>query len=299
MYTVKDIKRGINNPASIGRELRRQYETRLNSIRGIDFLEADWDNLILLDGCRFDLFENVNTLEGELSCVHSNASSSDEYFARNFDGGNFGDIVYFSANPHIDNIDAKFYDIIRLWETDWDEETGTVLPDDGVDRVLKQEKQYRDKRIILHLMQPHRPFLGEHAENIEQTGLSREGVQRRHGEDPEVAFWWHRLEDGELSKEELWPAYKESLEIVLPHVKRLIEGIPGKSVIAADHGNAFGEDGLYGHPSYRNHPSLVNIPWLEIEKPRKKIINEEPTVEAKQEHFNDASDRLEALGYLQ
>lgn len=299
MYTLEDVKKGIRNPVSIGREIRRQYEKRLNSLYGIDYLEEDWDNLILLDGCRYDLFEYVSTIDGDLSCQKSNSSSSDEYFEKNFDGGEFGDIVYFSANPHIDNIDAHFYDIVRLWETDWDEETGTVLPSDAVDRVLEREEEYRDKRIVLHLMQPHRPFLGEHAKNIDQTGLSREGVQRQHGEDPEIPFWWHRLQRGELTREEIWPAYKETLEVTLPYVEKLLDELPGKSVVSADHGNAFGENNLYGHPSYRHHPSINDVPWLEVNKPRKEIVEEKPTAKAKREHFDQATDRLEALGYIQ
>lgn len=29
-------------------------------------MNQDWDNLIILDGCRYDLFEEINTISGDL-----------------------------------------------------------------------------------------------------------------------------------------------------------------------------------------------------------------------------------------
>ena len=54
-----------------------------SNYQGTRVLGEDWDNLILLDGCRYDLFKEVNTIEGELTKVKSNASSSDEFFEKN------------------------------------------------------------------------------------------------------------------------------------------------------------------------------------------------------------------------
>lgn len=306
MYSLDQFKKACRQPSLIPQEIQRQYQKkiqnpwnrRLNSKHGIRFLEADWDNLILLDGCRYDLFKAENTIDGELSAVRSNASSSDEFFEKNIERKKYGDLVYYSANPHIDNIQASFFDLYRLWEDDWDEETGTVLPGDAVDRVLNTMDDYEDKRIILHLMQPHRPFLGRKTEDFDQSGLSRIGVQRKPGERPEVEFWWNRMEAGELQYDDIWPLYRETLQVALPHVERLVSELSGKTVVSADHGNAFGEDELYGHPSYVHHKKLVTIPWLAIEKPRKEIISESADVDSNQEHYDEATDRLEALGYL-
>lgn len=309
MYTWQEVKTGLRDPAHAADVLRangpRRFGRWLNSVRGERFLDRDWDNLILLDACRYDLFEVENTIEGQLSPMRSNASSSDEFFDKNIEGTAHGDLVYYSANPHIDNVDASFHDVFRLWEGEtWDEEAGTVLPGDAVDKVIETADKYDDKRLLLHMMQPHRPFLGDRAANFDQSGFSRIGVNRAPGEDLEVAFWWDRLEDGTLDKKQVMRLYRDTLRVALPHVQRLVEHLPGKTVVSADHGNVFGERGmygrrLYGHPSYTHHPKLVTVPWLEIDKPRKNIVEGTANVQSKREHYREATEQLEALGYVE
>jgi hypothetical protein len=304
MYAWADIMRSLSNPELIAQKIKylykktfRCYHDRLNTQYGIEFVKEDWDNLILLDACRYDLFEEENTIEGNLSEVKSNASSSMDFFRKNFDGGEFGDIVYYSANPHIDKYDIRLNQIYRLWELDWDAETGTVLPKDAVNRVLETEPQHRDKRLVLHMMQPHRPFLGDLAENFEQPGFSAQGVNIPRGAQPDIPFWWDRLEAGNLSRDHVWKMYCETLRVTLPHVQRLVDELPGKSVISADHGNAFGENGLYGHPTRTHHKTVLSVPWLEIEKPRKDVLSGPATAHSHREHYHDATEQLEALGY--
>ena len=309
MYSWRQIKKGLRNPLYAKDVLRDRTLRRsgrwLNSVRGERYLDRDWDNLILLDACRYDLFKSENTISGRLSPMRSNASSSDEYFEKNIEGRSHGDLVYYSANPHIDNVDASFHDLYRLWEGEtWDEKTGTVLPSDAVDCVLNTSDEYDDKRIILHMMQPHRPFLGENASEFAQSGFSRAGVNRAPGEDPEIPFWWERLEAGTLGRTQVMRLYRDTLRVALPNVQRLVEYLPGKTVVSADHGNAFGERGmhgqrLYGHPSYTHHPKLVTVPWLEIDKQRKSIVEGTADVQSKREHYRDASEQLEALGYVE
>lgn len=311
MYSWRQVKNGLKDPLYarkvIGEQTSRRGQSWLNSMRGGRYLDRDWDNLILLDACRYDLFEAENTVKGELSPFRSNASSSDEYFEKNIEGGSHGDLVYYSANPHIDNIDASFYDLYRLWPEDsdtWDANIGTVQPDAAVNKVIETADQYEDKRIILHMMQPHRPFLGDRARDFDQSGFSRKGVNRRKDEELEVPFWWDRLEEGVLSRQEVMRLYRDTLRVALPHVQRLVDHLPGKSVISADHGNVFGDRGLsakrlYGHPSYKHHPGLNTVPWLEINKPRKKIVEGDATVESEVERYENATAQLEALGYIE
>lgn len=309
MYSWQQIKKGFGDPLHAADVLTNRFSRMsgswLNSVRGERFLDRDWDTLILLDACRYDLFRAENTIDGRLSSVRSNASSSDEFFAKNIEGRAHGDLVYYSANPHIDNVDASFHDLYRLWEGEtWDEENGTVLPGDAVDKVINTADEYDDKRIILHMMQPHRPFLGERAADFAQSGFARTGVTRAPGEDPDIAFWWHRIEDEKLDKKQVMRLYRDTLRVALPHVQRLADYLPGKTVVSADHGNIFGDRGmfgqrLYGHPSYTHHPKLVTVPWLEIDKPRKNIVEGTADVQSKREHYRDATEQLEALGYVE
>ena len=102
-------------------------------------------------------------------------------------------------------------------------------------------------------------------------------------------------------------AYEENLRFVLKYVKELVEFIPsGKIVITADHGELLGEDGKYGHPGNFRHPKLLEVPWLEIDKGRKKIgkvvEGEEEGEEEKEYSEKDEEiikERLRALGYLE
>lgn len=293
MYSYSQILEGLRNPKKVPQELSRRIGSLKNDIYGIRFLEEDWDNLVILDGCRYDLFAEVNTIDGELEMKRSNASGTPEYLRKNFDKGAFGDVVYASANPHLNHIDSWFYDIIRLWETDWNDEKGTVLPGDATETVLESADKYDDKRLIIHYIQPHRPFLGKTAESLEQSELVANGIVR---DEPNIDFWWDRLKRGELSPDTVWRAYRETLEITLPHVNRLVNELSGRTVITADHGNAFGEDRIYGHPMYTNHETLVNVPWHVIESGRKQIIDEEPTVST--QATDNVESRLQALGYI-
>jgi hypothetical protein len=72
--------------------------------------------------------------------------------------------------------------------------------------------------------------------------------------------------------------YKENLEIVLEYVEKLLETMPGTTIVTSDHGEAFGERifpflpfKLFGHHRRFKIPILMNIPWLVIESPDKDI----------------------------
>jgi len=303
MYRSGSILDGIKNPKK-GIEFltsapRRVAGTRLNKWYGEKVLKKYWYNLIILDGCREDVFAESVSMEGDLTSIRSCGSSSYEYFVNNFGDGRYPEVVYITANTWIHKIDAEFYNTFHLREQIWDEEAKTVLPSDFVNFVLELENKYRNKRLILHMMQPHMPFLTETENGFhrlpvsESSGLS----QGDSSETTESPPWWIRLKQGDISRQEAWDAYKTTLNVTLPHVRRLVEGIPGKTVISADHGNGFGEDGIYGHPHNRAHQSLVKVPWFVVEDERKTIIPGKQTVTTGTDDVDE--DKLRALGYLE
>jgi len=61
----------------------------------------DWDNLFILDACRYDMFADRIDLAGSLESRISLGSSSEEFMERNFVGEQFHDTVYINANPFI------------------------------------------------------------------------------------------------------------------------------------------------------------------------------------------------------
>ena len=58
--------------------------------------------------------------------------------------------------------------------------------------------------------------------------------------------------------------YEDNLRIVLKSISNLIDDLDGKTVITSDHGEAFGEQGIWEHPLETHIPVLIEVPWLEV-----------------------------------
>jgi len=102
---------------------------------------------------------------------------------------------------------------------------------------------------IVHMMQPHTPFINS---TVEQDDEKEMNV-------------WDMLKAGEYTDQEVWTAYKNNLEIAMPVVKQMKSVSFGKTVVTADHGNAFGENNEYGHPSGSANPVLRTVPMDVLE----------------------------------
>jgi hypothetical protein len=98
MYSLHGIRKGLKQPRYILQELNRMYYQRLYSWEyneaGLDVFEADWDTLLILDACRYDLFERVSDLPGKTTAVRSKGSATEEFLRANFDGKRLHDTVY-------------------------------------------------------------------------------------------------------------------------------------------------------------------------------------------------------------
>ncbi len=305
MYSLAGIKKGITNPRYIFQEIDRLYYSRLKTRsfneEGIDFFDRDWDNLMILDACRLDLFEEVADLPGETTAVETRGSATREFLRGTFDGRTLDDTVYVTASPmlyrHRDEIDVSFHDVINIWQEDgWNDNYRTVLPETVREATLDAATQYPNKRLLVHFMQPHYPFIGP-------TG-------QRHFDLDRLDFQWDLAASGELgiSEEVLYRAYSENLEAVLPAVEELLDELTGTSVVTADHGQMFGERLFpipireYGHPPGLYTDELVTVPWHVYEDgTRRKIEAGDRTRDASDHTENEelARERLQDLGYLE
>ena len=66
-------------------------------------LDEDWDNLIILDACRYDFFKEEiekRQIDGYLKKVISRGSHTLNFLKENFTEDYYNDIVYITANPH-------------------------------------------------------------------------------------------------------------------------------------------------------------------------------------------------------
>ena len=113
---------------------------------GLHVMEQEWDNLIILDACRYDVFKkHVNHLgiKGELRKVISRGSSTTEFLKENFLGKKFMDTIYVTANPYVSiMLKGVFYKVIDVWRDYWDDELGTVPPEPVTKIALKVKSLY-------------------------------------------------------------------------------------------------------------------------------------------------------------
>lgn len=239
--------------------------------RRVRVTEEEWDYLIVLDACRYDYFRRYNSINGKLEKKISMGSCTPEWLKENFNGY-YKDIVYISANPYISNVEFQggymtfrgyehFYRVESVWNYAWDEETGSVHPRKVVEATLRVKEKFPNKRLIIHFIQPHAPYIGE-------TRISRKevNVADETPKDETIQEIWRLVRNGKIPINKLKKAYEDNLKLVLKEVQRLIEKLEGKIVITSDHGECFGEWFVFSHPWGVYIKELVEVPWLTIEK---------------------------------
>lgn len=229
-------------------------------------MEADWDTLVVLDACRADVFEAVADLDrfDRYSRAVSLGSHSSEWTRRNFGGGSFGDTVYVSANPHTTLLAGDtFFELVEVWK-EHDAVPNQIDPHHVVDAALDAHDRHPDKRLIVHFMQPH------------GTG---------------------GLVDASPSAE---VTFRATTEAVLPVVDELLEGLDGKTVITADHGELFyggvrATMGVTQHKARLRLPGLVYVPWAEVDGERRRVSEDATTGSTTDRE--SVEERLRDLGY--
>lgn len=305
-YSLSTLRR-LANPGGIrgvirhiGTTLNQRYFERFGEQMGSNFIREDWDNLIILDGCRFDLFQEVCELNGSSESRRSMASDSNGFIQANFVGETLHDTVYISGNPYTASIpDGTFHYVNNLSGDGWDEDLGTVPPKVVSEATREAAATFPNKRIIAHFMQPHYPFIGELGREMDSGRIEPNRTNAVFGHTI-----WQKLQYGltDLSHKGVWKAYRENLEVVLSVVEGLIDGLTGKTVITADHGNLIGDRLFpfpvrgYGHPPDLFVEPLVKVPWFVIGGDRREVQSDEP-VTFEQLDDDQVQDRLRALGY--
>lgn len=224
---------------------------------GENIYEEDWDVLLILDACRVDLMAGVaDQFEfcSELTTKRSVGSESKEWMEKTFVetySEKIADTAYVTANPHSEEIinNGDFELVDEVWNYAWDHQISTVHARPVTDRLISVARERDPEFLIGHYMQPHAAFipnpeLGEHNDEFENS-------------------IWRSILRGRVSKEAIWDAYRDNLIYVLQEVEILLQNIDAETVvITADHGNAIGEWGIYGHPKT---PIRVirEVPWIE------------------------------------
>jgi len=273
---------------SVSRYTNRQYFYRRYGYEfnktGTTILDEDWDNLIILDACRYDSFSEYNTLKGMLESRVSRGSTSKQFIWGNFANRSALDTVYISDNPWYgklcERINAELHDFSFCERDAFD---GIVsYPSTVTDSAIDFADNYPRKRLIVHYMQPHAPYFDTNGEEV-----------CRWPENP--------------GPKTVRTAYTNNLKLVLEEVDRLVDQLVGKTVISADHGELLGERLLpiplrqYQHPRGIYVEELVKVPWFVIDGGERKEIERAPRSQRgplDESLTQDINDQLAGLGYL-
>ena len=304
MYSLRQARLALSRPKLILRELNKLYYSarfgREFNKRGVDVFAEDWDNLLLLDAFRFDVFESTYEdygLPGTLEHRISRGAATREFLRGNVGESDLHDTVYVTASPHYyknEENHGEFHDVIHVWQEEGESDAHSQPPDVMTKYAYKAAERYPDKRLFLHYVQPHYPFLGETGqENFEYLGwVNHVGFGDTTGED--------------VSHESVWKAYLENVDIVMPYVKELMEELEGLNVVTSDHGQMLGDRQFpiplrdYGHPEGIYVDTLVKVPWLSYQNgPRKEIVSAPPRKREHHDEFEQAAEEtLRQLGYV-
>lgn len=283
---------------------------------GRNIFSEEWDLLVILDTCRPDAFhECVEEFDGsasEIEVCWSTGSATPEWLASTF-STRYSDVLkettVVTSNPWYDRILGEGFRPEERWGAAWAPCDWNTAPIESLKSVIRAyEYETRDvdqdqpkapagvvtdlaikasrsgtERLIVHYIEPHAPY---------NTPARQEG---RDLYSWEKEPWKFLREGGKKSR--VWDAYLTELEYGLHELNSLLRNVSAENaVITSDHGEAFGEWGMYGHMVGRPIPALRRVPWIKTSA--EDTGTRTPEVEySDQEANKDVTDRLKALGY--
>jgi hypothetical protein len=190
-----------------------------------------------------------------------------------------------------------------VWKNSFEEELGTVPAEPVIKAARRAHRECPNKRLIVHILQPHCPFISEDRDGEYANNVSKPPDKRNSRPD----HIWHDLMHGNVTLESAIKAYGETLRIGWEAAKPLLEELNGRTVVTSDHGNMYGERPwpyllpLYAHPTGIRPDELVRIPWavIEADDERPEIVDEgvEATLQDGEIDKQTLQNQLEALGY--
>lgn len=301
MYSKLNSFNGTKNIRKIGREFNKLIHTRGGKYsynpQGTAILDEDWDNLIILDACRYDTFAQLADLPGQLESRYSRGSATYNFIRANFTDTQAHDIVYVSANAWFlklrDEINSEIHKFIDLQhgdrEVNWaHKDLNVVTPETVTEAALDADDMYPQKRLIIHYLQPHHPFIGPTGqEHFTQQSSSLIDV----------------VDVSNCSDQLLHRAYNENLTHVLSEARKLLTSLQGKTIITSDHGEMLGDrhDYVptkdYGHHKGIFNNATVKVPWLVYTHGNRKSIKPERPPDTGDVDMSSIDKRLRDLGY--
>lgn len=273
-------------------------------------MKKDWDILIIMDALRYDYAKKVypNAEAVESPAIWTMGWLKKTWIKKH------NDIIYVSGNTYCNSkmnltttLNGKeyfsffgkefFYRVVDAWDYAWDDELKLINPKGVLECAKISMSLNKDKKFIIHFMQPHVPFASHRtpllknlfdvvqnpSENI-VTKMSAASIKElelkyKYGD----VWYWEYLRKKNPRRsaygrdifeylyytkgaEEIKKAYKDNIAFAAPYIKTFTDALSNKKIIlTADHGNYLGENGHYGHHPPRS-PILTTVPWVTVKK---------------------------------
>jgi hypothetical protein len=290
------LLRAVRDPALIGLGANRTYfEFRRDgecNESGTDvFADEDWDTLVILDACRYDIYAEMTPFRGRVESRESKGSASRQFVRGNFTDKTLHDTVYVDGNRWFLKLrDELNCELHAHHDVERDVADGFVpSPEAVTEAAIDVHDEYPSKRLIVHYMQPHYPYLATDLDGLE---LVREGLREM-------------VRRNRLGIDVLRAAYRDNLRYVLRHVQRLVAELDGKTVVTSDHGEMLGDRlapvpvRWVGHPPGIYVDELVTVPWHVVsDGPRRPITADPPVRTAESVDMSAVDQSLRDLGYM-
>lgn len=281
---------------------------------GMNMYSQDWDLMIILDTCRVDALKQLSSeysYLNDISSIWSVGSSTPEWTINTFNKNNLEEInktAYIVSSGYAGyvirdrifhpNKDIEFKEQwgvatpsdFKYYEESWDagnQVQGYPIPDNTTQRAVDVYRNVNPDRMVVHYFSPHSPFT--------YREIRGEGSMREFEKNP-----FEILRNGEGEIEEIWESYLDQLRVVLDSLKSLLNNVDAeKVIISADHGEAFGEMGLFEHRAGMIHPVVKKVPWaVTTATDNQTLIPHVEKSSQRSREKTEVEDNLKHLGYI-
>lgn len=235
---------------------------------------VEWNTLIILDACRYDVFAKVIpsiNLPGRLTQIKVHSIDTTEWYGTYWKGeGEKTDPILISANPQavrFGNVippKTKFSRVILAYDKRFT--TDIIRPSRTLEYFFEN---VCDAKAVIHMIPPHQPFIGE--KGLKFYEILGVDVTRSIYVPVIPPAFDELIKDYVMKHNNNWDEIKEYYTESLIEVLNLIAGVILQFyppvIITSDHGEVIGEEGAFGH-GFR-HPKLEaiqkTVPWFVVD----------------------------------
>ncbi len=229
-------------------------------------LQSEWQTLIVLDACRYDIFAKVignYNIPGKLIQADSQVQQTSRWYKKHWSGDRI-DTVLITGHPQPIKLsrECHFFKAIDI-EGDGLE---WMYPGQTLAKAVNVLSLYPDKKQLIHLIPPHLPYLTDEGIKFNEVLNNMETVKEKKPSGNRMnatTLYDKATKYGQVNGwAELQKHYRLNLEFALEWVEVFIRDLKGPIVITADHGELLGEANMYAHRGASQ--ILRQVPWYEV-----------------------------------